>query len=383
MRRSILILSVILTAACTRSGKILIHGKLTGVTNKFVYLEEVNINENILQDSAKINKNGTFRITIRSGEPNFYQLKLSENNFITLLAKPGERIDLYSDESFLPNGYTVSGSESSSLIKILDDKLFDTQKKLDSIVSVYKASMNLSGFDTLQVQLDQAYSKVVNDQRRFSISFIIEHLSSLASIKALYQKFDTATYVLYEMTDLQYLKIVADSLKVYYPDSKHTKTLVADLEKELAEFNAQRISTLMDSAPSFIDLALPNPQGDTIYLSSLRGKYVLLSFWASWNEESIKENIELKTIYDQYHLKGFEIYQVSFDNDRESWEKAVRFDEIPWINVSDLEYPNSNVPVIFNIQNLPANYLLDREGSIIGKDFTIRALKIKLGQLFD
>ncbi len=384
MKKAILFIPLILLFACSGKNTIHIDGTFTQAENKVVYLDEMSINASINLDSVKAKKGGTFHFKFKANEPSFYQLKITPNNFISLLIEPGGKVHVESDRNFLPNGYSVEGSEDSKRIKLLDDNLLKTQKTLDSLAAEYRSNMDKAGFDTLSAQLNEQYNAVIRLQRRFTIGFILENITSLTSIKALYQQYDSVTYVLYDMKDLQYVKIVADSLKVHYPDSKHTRALLADLESEMARFNAQRINELINnSEPTGIEIALPDVEGDTIALSSLRGKYVLLSFWASWDEASIRQNAELKRLYTQYHSRGFEIYQVSFDNNREAWSRAIRFDELSWINVSDLNYPNSTVINRFNIQKLPANFLLDREGDIIGKDFTGRTLKIKLTQLFD
>jgi hypothetical protein len=105
----------------------------------------------------------------------------------------------------------------------------------------------------------------------------------------------------------------------------------------------------------------------------------LLSFWASWNKESINENLKLKSFYQKYKNKGFEIYQVSLDNNKEAWQQAVNFDELPWINVSDLAYPNSEAAMRYNIQSLPTHFLLTKDQSdILGKNLSTRDLEIKL-----
>jgi peroxiredoxin len=384
MKNTVFFIPLIFLFACSGKNTIQIHGTFTKAENKTVYLDEMSINSSINLDSVNIKQGGAFRFKRKAEEPSFYQLKVAPNNFITLFIEPGEKVYVESDKNFLPNGYSVEGSEGSALIKLLDDHLLQTQQTLDSIVLDYRYNMDKEGFDTLEVQLNEKYNTVLKQQRRFTIGFILDHITSLVSIKALYQQYDSLTYVLYDMKDLQYVKIVADSLKVYYPESKHTRALVADLESEMARFNAQRINNLISSTePTGIDISLPTVEGDTIALSSLRGNYVLLSFWASWDEASTRENAALKNVYNQYHSRGFEIYQVSFDNDKEAWRRAIHFDELAWINVSDLNYPNSTVLNQFNIQKLPANFLLDREGDIIGKDFTGRTLNIKLAQLFD
>ena len=384
MKKLLIFFTLVLLWSCNGRNTIHIEGHFYEVNNNTVYLDEVNINATVKLDSAKMTRKRTFRFKFKAEEPSFYQLKVGENNFITLLAEPGEDIYIESENAFLPDGYSVDGSEGSGMIKILDDKLLKTQKSLDSIVTLYETNMNTEGFDTLETQLNEAYDAVIVQQRRFTLRFILEDLTSLVNIKALYQKYDSVTYVLYDIKDLQYLKIVADSLNAYYPNSKHTRALVADLANEMDRYNARQIRDLISSSgESNIDIALPTPEGDTIQLSSLHGRYVLISFWASWNEASVGQNLELKRLYNQYHKRGFEIYQVSFDSDAEAWKQAIAFDELPWISVSDLKYPNSPVVPLFNIQELPANYLLDKEGEIIGKNFTGRTLKIKLAQLFD
>ena len=384
MKKAVLFAPLIFLFACSGKNTVQIHGNFSKAENKVVYLDEMSINASVNLDSTEVKQGGRFHFKLKAEEPGFFQLKITPNNFITLLLEPGEKVYVQSDRDFLPDGYLVEGSEGSELIRLLDDHLLKTQKTLDSLVVEYQSSMVKEGFDTLEALLNEQYRDEIRQQRRFTIGFILEHINSLACIKALYQQFDSETYVLYDMKDLQYVKIVADTLKVYYPDSKHTRALVANLESEIARFNAQRINELINSSePVGVEITLPDVNGDTIALSSFRGKYVLLSFWASWNEESILLNTELKRLYDQYHPRGFEIYQVSFDNDREAWSRAIRFDELPWINVSDLNYPNSGVFNRFNIQKLPTNFLLDKEGDIIGKDFTGRTLKIKLTQLFD
>ncbi|GAI67647.1 unnamed protein product, partial [marine sediment metagenome] len=257
------VLFLVLLASCGQKSKIEISGLVNNANQKYIYLDEMDINQRNLVDSAKIRKKGAFFFRIHSAEPNYYQLRLTSRNFITLLASPGEKISVVSKDRYLPENYEVFGSEGSSLLKKLDDQLRKTIYKTDSISALYKESQENPGFDTIGPQLNDAYTKVIQDQRRFTIRFILENIRSLAAIKALYQKLDSTTYVLYDNKDLQYLKIVADSLKVHYPDSKHTKALVIDLEQGLKRFNALRLAKLIQNSgkEKSLDIALPNPAG--------------------------------------------------------------------------------------------------------------------------
>ncbi len=370
--------------ACHRREKIVVSGVIPGGKKQMVYVDLLNINAVKPVDSVRTGRKGTFRFHIPLSEPSFLLLKRTDKNFITLLAKPGEHIRILADSTFLPAGYEVSGSKGSLQVKQLDDRLQATVRKTDSITAVYRHMMNNPGFDTLKPKLDKAYKKVLAAQQKFNISFIINHMHSLASIKALYQKIDANTYVLNDIKDLQYMKIVSDSLKVYYPNIKMTKALLGDFKKEMSQYNQMHLNSLIKNAKKVkLELALPDIQGDTIRLSSLRGKYVLLTFWASWCQQCITENQELKSIYRKYHSRGLEIYAVSLDNKKDAWSQAVHFDELPWINVSGLDYPHSKAAEMFNVKIPPANFLFDTKGDIIGRNLHGRNLQIKLSQIFD
>ncbi len=189
----------------------------------------------------------------------------------------------------------------------------------------------------------------------------------MASIKALYQRIDENAYVLYDPKDLQYLKIVSDSLGRYYPESKHVKALTEDLKKGLNQMNTRKIEDLANSSPvTKLDPNLKDINGKRIAFSSLKGKMVLLTFWSVNSKECIAENIQLKSLYKAYNKKGFEIYQINLDENEEKWRTEVKFDELPWISTREDDPSNPVNAMLFNVKSLPANYLFDRDGNLIG-----------------
>ncbi|MCD6567090.1 MAG: AhpC/TSA family protein [Bacteroidales bacterium] len=383
MKKIVLFFPLIILFACGRN-HVRVSGVIKETEKEMIYLDKMGVGDIVSVDSSGINKHGEFNLKTKASELNFYRLRLSDNNFVTLLTGPGEKIRITSNKEYLPENYELTGSENSQKIKFLDNHLLKTQKKLDSLTNLFKELNNKPGFDTISEGLNEAYLKVENEQRNFNIRFVLENLNSLASIKALYQKFDENTYVLYKNRDLQYLKIVSDSLQKAYPESKHTKALVADLEKGLNRYNQLRINQIIENMPkTALDVQLPDINGDTISLLSNRGKYVLLSFWSTASEACLKENLIFKSLYKKYNRKGFEIYQVCINNDIVKWEKAVKFDELPWISVIDTDPEKSGVARMFNIQSVPFNYMFDKEGNIIGKDLHGRVLNIKMNQLFE
>lgn len=383
MKKILFFLIPVLIVGCNKQETLKIHGTVPDAEGKYLVLEKIEINTPISLDSVKIKKSGNFKLEIPVSEPDFYQLSFSNGNFVSLLGLPGENIGLKFKTNDLSSEYGVTGSEGSILVQQLDVQLRNTLHEMDSITEFYRSNMDSPGFDSLSVSLNVSYNQLMLDQRKFLIGFILNNLSSLSSIKALYQKYNPETYILNDIKDYQYLKLVTDTLSVYYPNSKHTKALRADFEKGLARVNMARMSKLVnESSIDHPDIALPTPEGDTISLSSLRGNYVLLTFWASWNQESVAKNLQLKSFYNKYKSKGFEIYQVSFDNKKEDWENAIRYDELPWINVSDLKYPESTIVGTFNVQKIPMNYFVEKDGTLSARDLDNRTLKIKLEQVF-
>ena len=206
----------------------------------------------------------------------------------------------------------------------------------------------------------------------------------MASLYALYQRIDQEKYILNENKDVQLLKITAHSLDTLYPESQHVRALSADARNLEMQFSNAEYSRLIDELePSLPEISLPDPSGDTISLSALGSRAILVSFWASWHPGSIAHNIELKKIYKKYHTQGFEIYQVSMDNNKDEWTRAIEYDELTWINVSELSYPESYAAAVYNVSILPTTFLVTPDGDILGKNLSAGELDRRLAAMLN
>ncbi len=148
-----------------------------------------------------------------------------------------------------------------------------------------------------------------------------------------------------------------------------------------AQQAAPSVPTIGQKAP---ELAFQNPQGKIMKLSDLKGKVVLIDFWASWCRPCRMENPNVVAMYNKYHDKGFEIYSVSLDKDKASWENAIKTDGLIWPNhVSDLLYWNSEGARIYGVRSIPATVLVDKDGKIIALNLRGAALEQALEKIFN
>ncbi len=361
----IILIAVLLMSGCNHPEKSEIKGKITNANGKMIYLDELNVASIQQVDSAKINSGGEFTLKQYVRIPKFFLLKLSENNFITLLVDSAEKISVEADAINFSRDYNVSGSPGSLLVKELNQKLNSTKQKLDSISSLHSIYENSPDLEKLKIEWNEAYDKIVQDQIKYSTDFVSQHPFSMASVLALYQKFDNENYV---VRDLQALRIAASALNSFYPESEHVKALYTNTLQLIARERAEKVKKIIEEkGENSPDIVLPDQEGKIVALSSFRGKYVLVHFWSALDQNCRIINPVLVEIYQKYKNRGFEIYQVSVDKDRKEWVDAIISDKLNWTNVGDMK--GSIQPVMnYNVQSIPCNYLLDKEGAIIAKN---------------
>jgi glutathione peroxidase-family protein len=360
-----------------------VAGVVTGGEGQNLVLEKLNVNQTSVVDSVKLDPDGSFSMKVTLDAPELMILKNPEGDIINLLVSPGEQISIETSKESFGKGYNVKGSQESEGIRKLVEHLHKTRFELDSLQEV---ATKID--DPASPQMDlirSAYAQAFVKQNRFTIKYLVENMGSLSSVYALYQKYDGENLILGKEQDLQYFKSVADSLEVTYPNSSLTLSLRADIDQREARFKEEaKLNSLLDMADEvsgMLELSIPDRDGNEISLSSLKGNVILVAFWASGHENSIQAMLQLKSTYNTYKSRGFEVYAISLDNNKIAWMNAMDFNEFEWINVCELSFPNSTAALHYNVSSLPTTFLINREGDVVAKNLLGRQLNTWLDNL--
>lgn len=371
---SIILLTTIFISCSTNKDNFEVNGTIKNSKNEKVYLSKLTTTQKILVDSCLTNINGNFTVSGKISEPSFFILYTKYSDNIHLIIHPRDKINIITNTQYFNTEYIVEGSGDSKLVKNLIDKQRMTLEKITALSNQYENIKSEPDFFQKKAKIDSIYMVIFEEHKEFSREFIVQNPNSLACIMALYQQLGRSAPVFDFKKDFYYFDLADSNLTALYPTSEAVKSLNEKVVEIREQFK-------FDIGAKIPDISLPDPEGNLVSLSDLRGKYVFLGFWASWSIISRQENQEFVKIYNKYKGKGFEVYQISLDRTKESWLKGIEEDNLKWINVSDLKFWNSSACTKYNIQKLPANFLLDTTGIIIAKNLNGNDLENNLKEI--
>ena len=347
-----------------------INGKFKNATAGIkVYLQLGAVQNPIVLDSTTLDQQGAFSFTrTESDGGNVYQINLGNTQKLNFLAEGGETFSLTGDaHDTNDDGVTTSGAITGSSNMEYYNKILVLVADLRSKVTIWNEEYEKASLKNDQKKINEIQGRFEKAERELmsQIKTMLPEMGS--SFIAVF----TANNFLNSQTDLPVLEALADKLQKENPSPKYAQAFIAGVKR------VKGIG-IGDIAPDF---SLNDPDGKQIALSSLRGKYVLLDFWASWCGPCRKENPNVVRLYEQYKDKNFEIYGVSLDRDKDAWIKAIKDDNLTWVHGSDLKYWSSDVAVQYGVNGIPATYLLDQEGRVVAKNLRGAALEKKLEEL--
>ena len=338
-------LAIFISGCSNENKNVTISGKLNNFNGEYVFLQQITEEGDKNLDSSKVDKKGNFSLKNPAGETDYYILRSDSVSIIFLVLKAGESVSVEADARNLEASYKVKGSKDSDLLRIL--RSYDKTLS-DSLNTLYVDIRNQNPVvaDSIGSYLQEYYAGTMEE---FARNFIRQNLNSIVSL--------SATKFINQQSELELLQQLQAKLISIYPKNKY----VADFTTLISELNVLPAGSM---AP---DITLNTFDGKPISLSSLKGKVVLIDFWASWCAPCRIENPDIVAAYEKLKGNDFEIYGISLDNNMEAWNEAVIRDKITWIQVSDLMRWESPVVKQYQVQAIPFNILIDREGKIIAK----------------
>lgn len=337
-----------------------VSGTLKKLKTERLYLT-VYTTQEAKKDSAEL-VNGKFVFKGSIDRPSFAILTLKDRkqDNLRFYVEPGAIILTGTDS--LKN-LNITGSVFNADDKLLQQFLKPIDTKYDNFYKVYEEAENNNNKAMID-SLDDAETALMMEKRKFIGDFVRKHPASLRSALAIEQNFGYYA----EASEVEPLYNLLSAKIKTSPIGMNVKKML-DIYKNVA------VGAI---AP---DIIQKDTAGNSISLASLKGKYVLVDFWASWCGPCRKENPNVVKAYDQYKNKGFEIFGVSYDTKINKWEKAINDDKLGWVNVSDLQGWKNATSEQYYIKAIPSNVLIDKEGKIIGKNLLGKKLYAKLAEL--
>ncbi|HEY0679953.1 MAG TPA: TlpA disulfide reductase family protein [Chitinophagaceae bacterium] len=345
-----------------------------------VYLYEVPFGSNnppVTLDSALITENqGKFELEGEGNDQGLYELEFN-NGHIVLLTNDETDINIEIDFAKKDNYYTVSGSQASMQMKDFMQAYTDHSLRVNQAFAEMDSLKQFNASDSVILSATEVKNDRVRDLNVYLKKFVSETTHPAVAMFALgwasrsfsKQEFEAS---LQEMVrKFPQHKPMAE-LKENY-DARQSQ--LAEMEKRKKEES----SWTGKSAP---DLTLPDVNGKPVKLSSFKGKYVLVDFWASWCRPCRDENPAIVQAYNRFKDKNFTIVGVSLDKTKEDWLKGIKEDNLTWTHISDLQFWNSKAVEVYKFSGIPFNVLLDPEGKVIAEGLRGEQLERKLEQLF-
>ncbi len=375
MKNSFIYAAVLFLMACTQTAKkgtLSVDGDIKNVLDQEVYLEQISFNgtQPEILDSAKIVK-GIFKLKAITPDQGLYRLRLENNpSYIFINDKPEIFFRADANDSTLMSAKFNSPANTSLMNFIM---------ALDSQHTILIGENN--NIQALQQQHDDSLVKIATDHFNESDQLYKNFL---------YQYIDTTANPITALFALAYsqelgmdsVKLLVQNLQKKFPKENS----VAEVARQFDQYTSTQ-SKQEESSPAVApgkmapDFTLPDIDGKPFKLSSTRGKYVLVDFWASWCGPCREENPNVVAAWKQFRNKNFTIVGVSLDKDKNDWLKAIKDDGLEWKQISDLKYWNNEAAAIYGVEAIPFNVLIDPQGKIIATELRGPALINKLTEV--
>ncbi len=348
---------------------------IDGAAGRTVYFDRFENNKAIHVDSVELGANGEGTLHVPSLPLDFYRISLDERDALIVALDSAESLRVKADAGSLSKPTELTGSAHT-----VDLHAFYTDAtRFEEEMAGLREKMAQGTGDSTTIdglnKASSAYYQLCKD-------FIAAHPGSPAQLSAVSK--------LNMQQDMDTYKQVRDQLRGTMARSGFFASFrdqVDRMEKQAEAMKQQesemkRLSNLIPVGSMAPEIAQETPEGKVVKLSDLRGKVVLIDFWASWCKPCRMENPNVKIVYDRYRSKGFEILGVSLDRTKDAWTAAIKQDGLPWKHVSDLGFWNNAAAQEYGVSSIPFTVLVDKDGKVIDKNLRGQMLDRKLAELF-
>ena len=318
---------------------------------KKVYLLQADSSQFKVADSTGLDADGAFKFKRSAAIANLFKVKVDTTSF-DLIAQNGDAIELNTDLNDKTHAYTVNGSQATTDLKTFNDfsKVYNDQNNKVIAEFEEKSQNNPQRSDSLLKIYMPVFQKNQASYSTKVIQFASEHKESLAGFYAI----NALDAVKFE----QQLVAYADELKGDITHNPAVQQFIKTME------NAKPLS-IGHQAPDF---TINSIDGKPVKLSDFKGKYVMVDFWASWCVPCRQENPNVVKQYAAFKDKGFNILSISLDKDKAAWQKAIDADHLSWTQASDLNSFQGAAEMLYHIEAIPSNFIIDPKGDIVAKN---------------